>query len=145
MVSSLSWCPARHTQQNMPAMVTRIIASFPGLHHRQVLIAKTKGEDQENFAHAPQKMGKQLGGGWCLMKDLEALLVISCPRTLRLECLKGSVNACCSVDINVTISDQAPPLCLPSVHSTSSHVTKSPRPFPSIFAYCKRLKNWRWK
>jgi len=30
-----------------------------------------------------------------------------------------------------------PPICLPSVYLTL-HITKSPRPSPSIFAYCKR-------
>ena len=28
-----------------------------------------------------------------------------------------------------------PPVCLPSVYLMSSHVTKSPRPSPSVFAY----------
>ena len=31
-----------------------------------------------------------------------------------------------------------PPMCLPSVYLTSLHVSTSPRPFPSIFAYCKQ-------
>ena len=38
-----------------------------------------------------------------------------------------------------------PPMCLPSVHLTSPHVTKSPRPSPSVFAYCKWSKYWRWE
>jgi len=33
-----------------------------------------------------------------------------------------------------------PPMCLLSVYLTSPHVTRSPRPSPSIFAYCKRSK-----
>ena len=32
------------------------------------------------------------------------------------------------------------PMCLPSVYLTSLHVTKSPRPSPSIFVYCKQSK-----
>ena len=33
---------------------------------------------------------------------------------------------------------QAPPsMCLPSVCLTKPHMTKSPRPSPSVFAYCK--------
>jgi len=31
-----------------------------------------------------------------------------------------------------------PPVCLLSVYQTSPHMTRSPRPSPSIFAYCKR-------
>ena len=31
-----------------------------------------------------------------------------------------------------------PPVCLPFVHLTSLHVTRSPRPSPAVFAYCKR-------
>ena len=30
-----------------------------------------------------------------------------------------------------------PPMCLPSVYLTSPHMTGSPRPSPSVFAYCK--------
>ena len=31
-----------------------------------------------------------------------------------------------------------PPVCLPFVHLMSLHVTRSPRPSPAVFAYCKR-------
>jgi len=39
----------------------------------------------------------------------------------------------------------APPaMCLPFVYLTPPHMTKSPRPSPSIFAYCKSaIKYWR--
>jgi len=33
-----------------------------------------------------------------------------------------------------------PPVYLPSVYLTSPHVTKSPRPSPSVFTYCKPSK-----
>jgi len=38
-----------------------------------------------------------------------------------------------------------PPVCLLSVHLTSSHVTRSSRLSPSIFAYRKRSKTEGWK
>ena len=31
-----------------------------------------------------------------------------------------------------------PPVCLPSVYLMLPHMTRSPRPSPSVFAYCKR-------
>ena len=44
--------------------------------------------------------------------------------------------------IDMQYNDQAPPsVCLPSVYPMSSHVMKSPRPSPSIFAYYKQSKN----
>jgi len=33
----------------------------------------------------------------------------------------------------------------PTVYLMSAHITKSPRPSPSIFAYCKAIKHWRWE
>ena len=61
---------------------------------------------------------------------------------------KDSVNTvCCPVDsrlINaefVSYNDRAPPaLCLPSRLPDVTHVTLSPRPSPSVFAYSMRSK-----
>ena len=39
-------------------------------------------------------------------------------------------------------SQALPPVCLPSVYLTLPHMTRSPRPSPSAFAYCKY---WRWE
>ena len=73
------------------------------------------------------------------MKNLEVLLIISCPKTVK--------TACYLVDLRlinarfVSYNDQAPsPSCLhvPDV----MHATLSPRPSPSVFAYYKWSKTW---
>ena len=83
-------------------------------------------------------------GGRCPMKNLEILPII---RTQDCSIQKpASINACTLTLFGGLKADQhkvcelmighCPPSCLPGV----MYMTKSPRPSPSVFAYCKWLK-----
>ena len=115
---------------------------------------RCEGRCEEGVVSEPDLSETKEGGGQCPTKNLEFLLVKSCPRTW--DCNNG--NTACSVDsrlINakfVNYNNRA----LPPLTSTWRHACVSisqaslvprpsgdkttPRPSPSIFAYCKWSK-----
>jgi len=54
------------------------------------------------------------------------------------EHLQGSINTVHCLESQGTGRWPLPPVCLPSVYLMSLHVTKSPRPSPSVFVCCKQ-------
>jgi len=76
--------------------------------------------------------------GQCPTKDLEALSCNVCHRVGGQERLQGSINTvqcqgnCLMQNGNYTVENHPP-----CVYLMRSHMIRSPRPSPSVFAYCK--------
>ena len=100
--------------------------------------------------HCHQVDRWQTQGGWCATKDLDAL---SCTVRPKAECQSGrqqhrSLFTTIPFVVHNTGAGsirnrsyngwEPPPVCLPSVHLPSSHVTRYPRPSPAVFVYWKR-------
>ena len=123
------------------------VASFPGRSHRQDFIASTTaGKAWEIWSHA-MPSGKHTEGGAqrrssmsCVVLSVQWLDIRVFARltihTVRCSQCRGRTNA---------LNGWAPPpMCLPSLYLTSSHVTRSHRPSPAVFIL-QAMEYWWWE
>ena len=124
------------------------VASFPGRSRLQTLIACSIQIRRGRIGRSSHVWWLQVDRqsthrGWCLTKGSQNRCNVRHSVGTESICKAASIQfgfatpVDCLTQVGVTTVRHSPLVCLPSDYLMSSHMTRSPRPSSSVFAYCK--------